>query len=102
MKDLEFHPDAAAELLAAEEWYAERSIAASRAFIHESNAVFDRLQEAPERWPVSEDGTRRVLFARFPFFVIYRVHLDRVEVIAVAHQHREPGYWKYRLGAERT
>jgi len=103
VKDLEFHPDAAAELLAAEEWYAERSIVASRSFIQESNLVFDRLQEAPERWPMSEDGTRRVVFGRFPFSVIYRVRADRVEVIAVAHQRREPGYWKYRLGgAERT
>ena len=104
MNDLEFHPDAAAELLAAEEWYAERSMVAARSFIEESNAVFDRLQEAPERWPMSEDGTRRALFGRFPFSVIYRVRADRVaEVVAVAHQRREPGYWKYRLGsAERT
>jgi plasmid stabilization system protein ParE len=103
VKDLEFHPDAAAELLAAEQWYAERSIVASRSFIQESNLVFDRLQEAPERWPMSEDGTRRVLFGLFPLFVIYPVRADRVEVIAVAHQRREPGYWKYRLGgAERT
>jgi toxin ParE1/3/4 len=102
VKDLEFHPDAAAELLAAEEWYAERSVVASRSFIQESNLVFDLLQAAPDRWPMSEDGTRRALFARFPFSVIYRVRADRVEVIAVAHQRREPGYWKYRLAAERT
>lgn len=31
----------------------------------------------------------------------FHVRVDRVEVIGVAHQRREPGYWKYRLGAER-
>ncbi|MFQ5724112.1 MAG: type II toxin-antitoxin system RelE/ParE family toxin [Terriglobia bacterium] len=102
MKDLEFHPDAAAELLAAEEWYAARSIVASRSFIQESTRGFHRLQEAPERWPMSEDGTRRVVYGRFPFSVIYRVRVGRVEVIAVAQQRRAPGYWKYRRAAAGT
>lgn len=102
MRDLEFHPDAVAELLSAEEWYAERSVIAARSFIRESNLVFDLLQQAPERWPMDEDGSRRAHFARFPFSVIYRVRGDHVEVIAVAHQRRQPGYWKSRLGARRS
>jgi hypothetical protein len=33
----------------------------------------------------------------FPFFLVYRVMDARVEVIAVAHGHRQPEYWQERL-----
>jgi toxin ParE1/3/4 len=33
---------------------------------------------------------------RFPYVVFYREVDDRVEVIAVAHGAREPGYWRNR------
>jgi len=40
---------------------------------------------------------RRVLMQRFPFSVYYEVANDHIRVVAVAHQHRKPGYWKKRL-----
>lgn len=40
---------------------------------------------------------RRVLLRRFPFYLVYTLGPDHVLVLAVAHQRREPGYWRDRL-----
>jgi len=39
---------------------------------------------------------RRTVFARFFFSLVHRVRDDTIEVVAVAHQRRHPGYWKRR------
>lgn len=93
---VEFHPDAAAEARAAREWYHERSPEAGRAFIDELTKAIDSIAEAPLRWPESAQGVRRFLLRRFPFLIVYRVAGPVVQVIAVAHGRRKPGYWKAR------
>ena len=52
----------------------------------------------PNTWPAFDHGTRRFLLRRFPFSLLYRVELTRLVIVAVAHAHRRPGYWKQRLG----
>jgi toxin ParE1/3/4 len=42
-------------------------------------------------------GTRAYLLRRFPYIVAYRIAEHRVEVLAVAHGHRKPGYWSDRV-----
>jgi len=41
---------------------------------------------------------RRVPLRRFPYFVVYRERADYIEVVALAHTSRRPGYWKSRRG----
>lgn len=91
-----FHADATAEATVAREWYEERSPEAARAFLSELDRAVASLAEAPLRWPVGLHGARRILLRRFPFGLVYRLGLDQVQVIAVAHLHRRPGYWKER------
>ncbi len=40
---------------------------------------------------------RRLVLRRFPYKLLYTVQADHVFVVAVAHQHRNPGYWTDRL-----
>lgn len=94
--ELGFHPEAEKEVLGSAAWYAERSPVAGQAFLLELDLVVERILEAPERWPLSVHRTRRIVFPRFPFSVYYRVSGDVVEIIAVAHQSRRPGYWQSR------
>ncbi|HEY5626897.1 MAG TPA: type II toxin-antitoxin system RelE/ParE family toxin [Nitrospira sp.] len=91
-----FHPDAVDEAHAARMWYAERSQSAADSFLAELDLGIEFIADAPERWPLFVNGTRRYLFHRFPFQIVYRVMNDRVEVVAVAHGRRRPGYWKKR------
>jgi len=40
---------------------------------------------------------RRCRLHRFPYSVIYTQDGADILVLAVAHQHRKPGYWRKRL-----
>jgi toxin ParE1/3/4 len=96
-REVEFHPIAEEEWLAAYAWYSERSETAARAFLREMDRAVSLISEAPDRWPKYDSETRRFIMTRFPFSIIYRVAEDDVEVIAVAHHKRKPGYWRTRL-----
>ena len=95
-RTVEFHPAALVEAEAARDWYAERSLIASRAFVTELNHAIDQVVQDPEIWPFYEDGTRRYIFPRFPFCVIYRIVEEKIQIIAIAHSKRKPEYWKNR------
>jgi len=90
------HPDAVAESTAAVRWYRERSDAAAVAFLAEIDRAVALIAEAPDRWPKHAHGTRRFLLRRFPFAVVYRAGTKEIEVVALAHGRRRPGYWKGR------
>ncbi|MFQ5744589.1 MAG: type II toxin-antitoxin system RelE/ParE family toxin [Acidobacteriota bacterium] len=91
-----FHPDAVREAEGARDWYAERSLRAAAGFLEELDRGIVSVVEAPERWPQYLHGARRYVLQRFPFLVVYRVVNEVVEIIAVAHGRRRPGYWKKR------
>lgn len=88
--------DAIAEARAAFLWYRERSTAAAKRFRDELDRAIEAIGSSPETWPAYREGTRRYLFRRFPFFVVYRVEGEEIHVLAIAHAHRRPGYWKDR------
>ena len=96
---IEIFPEAVAEAAGAMAWYRERSPKAAMAFLGELDLALERIAEAPERYPAYVAGTRRYLMRRFPFHVVYRVPSDAadpIEIVAVAHGHRRPGYWRDR------
>ncbi|MBP88756.1 MAG: hypothetical protein CMJ64_18930 [Planctomycetaceae bacterium] len=47
--------------------------------------------------PTYLHGTRRYLLERFPYFVVYRETEEKLQVIAIAHGKRKPGYWRRRV-----
>ena len=53
----------------------------------------------PFRWATYLHGTRRYLFHRYPYALVYTLRGDTLFVVAVAHLHRKPGYWRDRLSA---
>ena len=87
------HPEAIEEARAAREWYLVRNPEAGDAFMAELNAAIDQIEQGPRQWPPYLVGTRRYLFHRFPFFVVFRETDTRIEILAVAHARRRPGYW---------
>ena len=93
---VELHPDAIAEARAAYLWYAERNPVAGDAFIAALDQAVDQILDRPERWPLYEHATRKYPLRRFPYSVIYRVTASGVQIIAVAHGRRRPGYWRSR------
>ena len=93
---IEFHPAAEAELLEAATWDRARSEKAGAAFRREVERGVTRIAAAPERWPDFKDGARRCLLRRFPFSLVNRLLGDAIQILAVAHGARRPGYWRSR------
>jgi len=91
-----FHPDAVDEAAAARQWYDDRSAKAATAFDAELDRGVASLRESPLRWPPDPQDVRRLLLKRFPIALVYRIKLDEIQVLAVAHLHRRPGYWQDR------
>jgi plasmid stabilization system protein ParE len=63
-------------------------------------AIYDALEDIarwPQTWPTYLHRTRRIVLQKFPYAVIYREKMSSVQVLAIAHGHRRPGYWKGRL-----
>lgn len=91
---LRFHPAAVEEAEAALDWHSERSPRAANRFAAELERVIEEISAAPERWPEFEGRARRMLLRHFPYAVIYRITKGEIEILAVAHGRRRPGYWK--------
>lgn len=94
---VEFHPRAIVDAREARRWYARRSRAAANRFMAELGRVMEQIAATPDRWPPHILGTRFYRVRRFPYLVVYRNLVDRVQVIAVAHGRRRPDYWRARI-----
>ena len=93
---MRWHPEAILDAEAAREWYSERSPFAARGFLLALDQAVQSVNEAPERWPERPHGCRQYVFpSRYPFTLVYRL-VPTVEIVAVAHQNREPGFSRDR------
>ena len=91
------HPAALIELWEARQWYAERSPRAADRFFQQYEQALEMIAARPLTWPNYHRGTRHYLLQSFPYHVIYRLSGDAVQVLAVAHAKRRPGYWQDRI-----
>jgi len=91
------HPAAAQDTVQAARWYAKHSARAAAAFREEISRAIEQVRANPQRWLAGPHGTRRLLMRTFPFALVYRELPGAIQLLAVAHGHRRPGYWKDRL-----
>ena len=96
-KILQIHPAALAEFKSAVTWYLERSETAAINFVGEVDRAINLIMGSPSSWPHGDFATRKFVLQRFPFVIIYRERNSAVQILAVAHGHRRPNYWKDRL-----
>jgi len=56
-----------------------------------------RIEEFPLAWHPLGGAIRRCQMQRFPYGIIYEPSEVEIVLIAVAHLHREPEYWRSRV-----
>lgn len=78
-------------------FYESEAVGLGAEFIDEFERVVDLIASNPEIGLQYQAGTRRKLLRRFPFQIVYEIHLDHLLVVAVAHHRKLPGYWRDRL-----
>jgi toxin ParE1/3/4 len=81
----------------ATEWYRLRSVRAAEMFVDELDRAIERIGRHPGQSPEYAFGTRRMVLQRFPYLVVFRETAAGIEIIAVAHGRRRPGYWRDRV-----
>ena len=93
---VEFHRAAAEELRAAAIFYEDRVPGLGEQFLTEVEHACSRVGEHQALGPRLDPQHRRLGLRRFPFALIYRITTSKVQIVAVAHDRRKPGYWKQR------
>ena len=96
-KPIDLHPAAAEEYEGAVDWYLQRSQLAAQKFAEELTQAFEIIAQSPHRWPKHLGDTRKFILLHFPFVIVYRELTSAIQIIAVAHGHRRPNYWKDRV-----
>ena len=97
MNRLLTHPEADDELQAAIQWYAAQGGRKALRFDNKIDGLIEEIRTHPDRYPPIDQEFREAAVPKFPYSVIYRVlPTGDVQVIAVAHASREPGYWRGR------
>ena len=65
-------------------------------FLSVVKQAFQRIVEAPLRYPLVDARHRAYVLRRFPFSVYYRIDDEEIVVLAIAHHKRRNGYWRRR------
>jgi plasmid stabilization system protein ParE len=90
-------PDAELDVRAIARWYDDEEPGLGDQFTDHLKAVVSRISALPNQFPTVADGVQRALVRRFPFCVYFVVESDRIVVLGVFHQHRDPSVWRERI-----
>jgi plasmid stabilization system protein ParE len=94
---LSFHRDAKRELMEALAWYREHSLQAAIDFDAAIAEAVKRIIDFPVLYSLVHPPFRRArLNQTFPYSIIYRASPERLYILAIAHDRREPHYWRKR------
>jgi hypothetical protein len=93
-----FHPEAEVEFNQAIDYYENCAEGLGYDFAVEVYSAIERIIEYPKAWTILAKDVRRCQARRFPYGVLYTEEPGRIFILAVMHFHRDPEYWKHRLG----
>ena len=96
MKEAIFHPEARAEVRESVDLYDERLDGLGLRFLASVEGTVERISTNPEAGAQVAGGFRKRIVLGFPYNIIYRVWEEYIYLVAVAHHHRRPGYWRGR------
>lgn len=94
---VEFDPEADIEFREAASYYEFCKRGLGERFIKAVESTTARIAASPEQFPIVEADVRRALVRVFPYGVWFTIEKEHIQIQAVAHCHREPGYWRKRL-----
>jgi len=90
---IRLHPAAQREIRRAFDWYlqeAGKRIAAG--FFDDFEQTLALLKNHTEIGEPGGSHTRRLIFQRYPYTVVYRLKDEALEIVAIAHHSRQPEY----------
>lgn len=92
----EFHPLAEAELNDAAGFYETAAVRLGGDFLTEMERLVALVCAYPDVGREYPSAIRTLPARCFPYTLVYQVLGERIVILAVAHQRREPRYWAGR------
>ncbi len=80
------------------EWYGAQQKTLQTRFLAKWKDAENRMVASPQIHRCFEGDLRKCRFDVFPYALVFRIRGDELQVIAVMHMSRRPGYWKERRG----
>jgi toxin ParE1/3/4 len=93
VKRITFLSVADAELAEAAQYYERQENGLGTRFLDVVRKSLDAIRRQPDTWPFYAKPIRSCRMQAFP----YRELADRIQIVAVMHLSRQPGYWKDRI-----
>ena len=89
-------PEASRDAEEARDAFETQQAGRGQAFLDRLNEVLARVGAMPEMYGVVWQNVRAARLRQFTYVVYYRLHDDRVEVLAVMHGSRDASAWQAR------
>ena len=82
------------EVREALEYYEGQEEGLGAKFLNELESTISRIVGMPEAWKPLSARTRRCMFHRFPYGVIYQPGRDEILILSIMNLHRQPRSWE--------
>jgi len=89
-------PEASRDVEEARDYFDLQRVGLGQAFLGRMKEVLGRISALPEMYSVVALNVRAARLRQFTYVVYYRVHGNRVEVLAVMHGSRDASAWQAR------
>lgn len=96
MLPFRLHPDAQEEALAAVEYIKADDPVEGTLFVRALEDALSWARKNPLIFRCFDGDFRRVRVGKFRYSLIFRLVDEEIQVLAVMHTSRRPGYWKRR------
>ena len=91
--EIEFSQEAKTEFDEGVQYYERQLTGLGIQFHADVRNSLVRLRNWPLATAIERGDIRRMLLSRFPYKILYSIEPDKIYILALAHQHREPDYW---------
>lgn len=92
-----FHAAAEAELSEVAAFYEARLVGLKESFIAEVDRGITIIRQYPDAGAPLGPLLRKFNLRRFPYAIVYHYNQRTIQIMAIAHQKRRPGYWRDRM-----
>jgi plasmid stabilization system protein ParE len=89
-------PAASRDVEVARDHFEARQVGRGQVFLDRLNEALAGIGAMPEMYGVVWQNVRAARLRQFTYVIYYRVHDDRVEVLAVMHGSRDASAWQAR------
>lgn len=93
---IELHEIAEEELWEAVDWYDNQKVRLGKEFARELQEVMKLVRDNPHQFPKAFKDKRKAVLRLFPYVVIFEIHGNTVNVLAIFHMSKDPKIWKER------